>query len=211
MIIKQTEFVKSAVNPSHFPEPEFPEVAFAGRSNVGKSSLINTIVNRKYLVKTSAKPGCTQLINFFKINNNTFFVDLPGYGYAKVSKTIRSQWGGMVERYLNQRANLMGVVLLIDIRREPQKEELQLIEWLGLRGIPCLRVLTKADKLSRQKQINRVSEIAKILMCRKEDIILFSATSKQGKDDILQELNALFNGVQPLPLCDSTQTDSNIE
>ncbi|MBF0235661.1 MAG: YihA family ribosome biogenesis GTP-binding protein, partial [Desulfamplus sp.] len=185
MIIKQAEFVKSAVNPSHFPEPEFQEIAFAGRSNVGKSSLINTLVNRKSLVKTSGKPGCTQLINFFKINENSFFVDLPGYGYAKVSKKIRSQWGGMVERYLNQRENLMGVVLLIDIRREPQKEEFQLMQWLVGRGIPCLRVLTKADKLSRQKQLNRVAAIAKLLMCSKEDIILFSATSKQGKDDIL--------------------------
>ncbi|MBF0209490.1 MAG: YihA family ribosome biogenesis GTP-binding protein [Desulfamplus sp.] len=194
MIIKQTEFVKSAVNPSHFPEPEFPEVAFAGRSNVGKSSLINTILNRKNLVKTSSKPGCTQLINFFKINNNLFFVDLPGYGYAKVSKEIRSKWGDMIERYLRQRANLMGVVLLIDIRREPQQEEFQLMEWLVNRGIPCLRVLTKADKLSNQKQINRINEMSKILMCKKEDIILFSATSKQGKDDILQELNTLFTG-----------------
>ncbi|MBF0203212.1 MAG: YihA family ribosome biogenesis GTP-binding protein [Desulfamplus sp.] len=195
MIIKQTEFIKSAVDPSHFPDPEFPEVAFAGRSNVGKSSLINTIINRKNLVKTSSKPGCTQLINFFKINENTFFVDLPGYGYAKVSKKIRSQWGGMVERYLNQRENLMGVVLLIDIRREPQKEEFQLMDWLAGRGIPCLRVLTKADKLSRQKQLVRVTEISKILMCKKEDIILFSATSKQGKDEILKELNTLFHGL----------------
>ncbi|MBF0574263.1 MAG: YihA family ribosome biogenesis GTP-binding protein [Desulfamplus sp.] len=195
MIIKHAEFVKSAVNPSHFPEPEFPEVAFAGRSNVGKSSLINTIVNRKNLVKTSSKPGCTQLVNFFKINNNTFFVDLPGYGYAKVSKTVRSQWGSMVEQYLSKRTNLMGVVILIDIRREPQKEEFQLMEWLINRGIPCLRVLTKADKLSRQKQINRLAAMAKLLMCKKEEIILFSATSKQGKDDILQELNVLFNGV----------------
>jgi len=195
MIIKHSEFVKSAANPSHFPEPEFPEVAFAGRSNVGKSSLINTIVNRKNLVKTSSKPGCTQLVNFFKINNNTFFVDLPGYGYAKVSKTVRSQWGSMVEQYLSQRTSLMGVVILIDIRREPQKEEFQLMEWLTNKGIPCLRVLTKADKLSRQRQINRLSVMAKLLMCKKEEIILFSATSKQGKDDILQELNVLFNGV----------------
>lgn len=196
MIIKQTEFVKSAANPSHFPEPEFPEVAFAGRSNVGKSSLINTILNRKNLVKTSSKPGCTQLINFFKINNNTFFVDLPGYGYAKVSKSIRSQWGSMIEKYLNQRPNLLGVVLLIDIRREPEKEEFQLMQWLAAKGIPCLRVLTKADKLSRQQQINRSNKLAKIMMCKKEDILLFSATSKQGKDEILKELNLLFYGAE---------------
>lgn len=193
MLIKQAEFIKSAVNLSHFPEPEFPEIAFAGRSNVGKSSLINTLVNRKNLVKTSSKPGCTQLINFFTINNNISFVDLPGYGYAKVSKKIRSQWGSMVERYLNQRINLKGVVLLIDIRREPQKEEFELMEWLSNRGIPCLRVLTKADKLSRQKQTNRVTQISKELMCSKEDIIPFSAASKQGRDEILKEIAVLLN------------------
>ncbi len=192
MIVKQSEFIKSAVNPSHFPEPEFPEVAFAGRSNVGKSSLINTLINRKSLVKTSSKPGCTQLINFFKINNSTFFVDLPGYGYAKVSKKIRAQWGPMVEHYLNVRPNLLGVVLLVDIRREPRKEELELKNWLHNRSIPALIVLTKADKLARHKQQKQLALNAKILGCRQEDLILFSATSKQGKESVLKELGALL-------------------
>ncbi|SLM29063.1 putative GTP-binding protein EngB [Desulfamplus magnetovallimortis] len=193
MIIKQAEFIKSAVNPSHFPEPEFPEVAFAGRSNVGKSSLINTLVNRKSLVKTSSRPGCTQLINFFNINSNFFFVDLPGYGYAKVSKKIRAQWGPMVERYLSVRPNLMGVLLLIDIRREPRKEEFELMQWLANRSIPALIVLTKADKLSRNKQQKQLAATASMLGCRTEDIILFSATSKQGRESVLEELGTLFS------------------
>ena len=193
MIIKQAEFIKSAVKPSHFPEPEFPEIAFAGRSNVGKSSLINTLVNRKNLVKTSSKPGCTQLINFFNINGTAFFVDLPGYGYAKISKKIRAQWGPMVERYLSIRPNLMGVLLLIDIRREPKKEEFELLSWLEARAIPALIVLTKADKLSKTKQQRQLTETAKILGCRKEDMILFSATSKLGKEVILNEIELLIS------------------
>ncbi len=194
MIIKQAEFIKSAVKPSDFTDPEFPEVAFAGRSNVGKSSLINTILNRKNLVKTSSKPGCTQLINFFKINENISFVDLPGYGYAKVSKKIRAQWGPMVERYLNVRKNLMGVILLIDIRRDPGKEEFELMDWLSNHNIPSLTVLTKADKLSRQKQQKRLSSIIRVLERKKEDMILFSAKSKQGKETVLNEIESLVIG-----------------
>ncbi len=191
MIIKHADFIKSAVKPSQFTEPEFPEIAFAGRSNVGKSSLINTLVNRKNLVKTSSRPGCTQLINFFIINQNLSFVDLPGYGYAKVSKKIRAQWGPMIQRYLNVRKNLTGVILLIDIRREPGKEEFELLQWLASRNIPSLTVLTKADKLSRQKQQKRLAVISKILGRQREDIILFSAKSRQGKETILSEIESL--------------------
>ena len=195
MIIKNADFIKSAVKPSHFTEPEFPEIAFAGRSNVGKSSLINTLVNRKNLVKTSSRPGCTQLINFFIINQNLSFVDLPGYGYAKVSKKIRAQWGPMIQRYLNVRKNLTGVILLIDIRREPGKEEFELLQWLASRNIPSLTVLTKADKLSRQKQQKRLAVISKILGRQREDIILFSAKSRQGKETILSEIESLTTAV----------------
>ncbi|MBF0199970.1 MAG: YihA family ribosome biogenesis GTP-binding protein [Desulfamplus sp.] len=193
MIIKQAEFIKSAVKPSQFPEPQLPEVAFAGRSNVGKSSLINTLVNRKNLVKTSSRPGCTQLINFFNINSSAFFVDLPGYGYAKVSKKIRAQWGPMVERYLDVRPNLLGVLLLIDIRREPRQEEFDLLGRLQIRGIPALIVLTKADKLSKTKQQTQLIQTAKTLNCKKDDVILFSATSRQGREIILNELETLFS------------------
>ncbi len=192
MIIKQTEFIKSAVKPSQYPDEGIPEIAFAGRSNVGKSSLINTLVNRKNLVKTSSKPGCTQLINFFKINNELSFVDLPGYGYAKVSKKTRAQWGPMIKSYLSTRHNLTGVILLIDIRRQPREEEFSLIQWFDERQIPCLAVLTKADKLSKQKRNKRLSLIADELGVQKNHIIMFSAKSKLGKNEVWNEIDNLI-------------------
>ncbi|MCK5099259.1 MAG: YihA family ribosome biogenesis GTP-binding protein [Desulfobacteraceae bacterium] len=193
MIIKNAEFVKSAVKPSHYTEPDYPEIAFAGRSNVGKSSLINTLVNRKKLVKTGSKPGMTQLINFFLINGDTSFVDLPGFGYAKVSKKIRQTWGQMVETYLSTRQNLMGLVLLIDIRRGPEKEELELIDWLIASKINVIIVFTKADKLSKPKQQKALAPSLKKLNLEKRDIILFSAKSKLGKDQLLKNIESLIN------------------
>lgn len=197
MIIKQAEFIKSATKPAQFTEPVFPEIAFAGRSNVGKSSLINTLVNRKNLVKTSSKPGCTQLINFFTINQAISFVDLPGYGYAKVSKTVRAQWGPMVDRYLSVRKNLMGVILLIDIRRDPGKEEFELMDWFEKRHIPFLTVLTKADKLSRTKQQQRLGILSNKLGRQKDALILFSSKNRQGKDIVLNEITALISPESP--------------
>ncbi|MCK5311922.1 MAG: YihA family ribosome biogenesis GTP-binding protein [Desulfobacteraceae bacterium] len=193
MIIKNAEFIKSAVKPSQYTEPDYPEIAFAGRSNVGKSSLINTLVNRKKLVKTSSKPGMTQLINFFVINGDTSFVDLPGYGYAKVSKKIRQTWGKMIEIYLSTRQNLMGLVLLIDIRRGPEKEELELINWLIASKIETIIVFTKADKLSKPKQQKALAPALKALNLEKQDIILFSAKSKLGKDQLLNTIEDLIN------------------
>ncbi len=192
-IIKNAEFIKSAVKPSQYPGPDHPEIAFAGRSNVGKSSLINTIVNRKKLVKTSSKPGMTQLINFFLINGFTSFVDLPGYGYAKVSKKIRKTWGNMIETYLEMRPNLLGLVLLIDIRRGPEKEELELINWLIKARIDIIIVFTKADKLSKPKQQKALGPSLKKLNLQKEDIILFSAKSKLGKDQLLNKIEYIIN------------------
>ncbi|MCP3898744.1 MAG: YihA family ribosome biogenesis GTP-binding protein [Desulfobacteraceae bacterium] len=193
MIIKNAEFIKSAVKPSQYTEPDYPEIAFAGRSNVGKSSLINTLVNRKKLVKTSSKPGMTQLINFFVINGDTSFVDLPGYGYAKVSKKIRQTWGKMIETYLSSRENLLGLVLLIDIRRGPEKEEFEFIDWLIKAGIDILIVFTKADKLSKPKQQKALAPSLKKLNLQKEDIILFSAKSRLGKDQILKKIEHIIN------------------
>jgi GTP-binding protein len=192
MIIKNAEFITSAVKPSQYTEPDFPEIAFAGRSNVGKSSLINTLVNRKQLVKTSSKPGMTQLINFFVINGNTSFVDLPGYGYAKVSKKVRQTWGKMIETYLSTRQNLLGLVLLIDIRRGPEKEEFELIDWLIKAGIDIIIVFTKADKLSKPKQQKALAPSLNKLSLEKEDIILFSAKSKLGKDQLLKTIEHLI-------------------
>ncbi|MBC8441726.1 MAG: YihA family ribosome biogenesis GTP-binding protein [Deltaproteobacteria bacterium] len=192
MIIKTVDFIKSAVKPSHYPEYDFPEIAFAGRSNVGKSSLINTLIQRKDMVKTSSKPGCTQLINFFMVNENLSFVDLPGYGYAKVSKKIRSQWQPMVNLYLSQRKSLLGLILLIDIRRDPEKEEFDMMEWLEAHEIPYLVVLTKSDKLSKTEQQKRLLSICSQMNREKKNVILFSTRTKMGRDTILGEIENLM-------------------
>ena len=193
MKIKDVEFVKSAVKPDQYPEYDFPEIGFAGRSNVGKSSLINTLIQRKGMVKTSSKPGCTQLINFFLVNGEVSFVDLPGYGYAKVSKKIRAQWQPMVELYLAKRASLFGLVLLIDIRRDPGKEEFDLVKWLESHGTPYLIILTKADKLSKTKQAKRLTAICSQLNRDKQGVILFSTKTRQGRETVLDEIKHLID------------------
>lgn len=193
MIIKSVDFVKSAVKAVDYPEYDFPEIAFAGRSNVGKSSLINTLIQRKGMVKTSSKPGCTQLINFFMINEDLSFVDLPGYGYAKVSKKIRAQWQPMIERYLSNRNNLIGLVLLIDIRRDPKQEEFDLLDWLSSHDLPHLVILTKSDKLSKTKQEKRWVSICSQLNREKNGVILFSAKTRKGRETILDEINNLID------------------
>jgi GTP-binding protein len=180
MHIKSAEFVTSAVKPDQYPVPEFPEVAFAGRSNVGKSSLINKLVNRRSLVKTSSTPGRTQLINFFLVNGNLSLVDLPGYGYAKVPAAVKKQWGPMVEAYIANRDSLKGVVLLMDIRRTPQAEEFNLMDWLRHHQIPMMLVLTKADKLSKTQQGKQRKIAAEVLGVDAADFVLFSAKSGLG-------------------------------
>jgi len=194
MIIKTVEFIKSAVKLSHYPEHDLPEIAFAGRSNVGKSSLINTLIQRKDMVKTSSKPGCTQLINFFRVNEALCFVDLPGYGYAKVSKKIRAQWQPMINLYLSNRGNLLGLILLVDIRRDPEKEELELVDWLESHEMPYLLVLTKCDKLSKTKQLKRYAAICSQMDREKDHVILFSSKTKKGRDTILGEIETLIDG-----------------
>jgi GTP-binding protein len=193
MNIKTVQFVKSAVKPSQYPEYDFPEIAFAGRSNVGKSSLINTLIQRRDMVKTSSKPGCTQLINFFLVNETLSFVDLPGYGYAKVSKKIRSQWQPMVERYLSFRHSLLGLILLIDIRRDPKKEEFDMVDWLESHEMPYLVILTKSDKLSKTKQQKRHISICSQLNREKNSVILFSSRTKKGRDTVLGEIENLID------------------
>jgi GTP-binding protein len=192
MIIKSAEFVTSAVKPAHYPSPEFPEVAFAGRSNVGKSSLINTLVRRKHLVKTSSTPGRTQLINFFLINGDLSLVDLPGYGYAKVPQSVKKQWGPMVETYLSRRPCLKAVVLLMDIRRTPRAEESQFMEWLHHYGIPFILVLTKTDKLSKTK-IRKQQELnAKTLGIAEQELLLFSTKTRLGVEKLWQRIEDII-------------------
>ena len=191
MIIKSAEFVTSAVRQSHYPPAHLPEIAFAGRSNVGKSSLINTLVNRKNLVKTSSTPGRTQLINFFNINQSLMFVDLPGFGYARVPKKIQKEWGPMIENYLSTRSTLKGVVLIMDLRRTPGRQESDLINWLYHYGIPCILVMTKTDKLKKSKRVLHQKQAAEALQIDPEDLLLFSTKSRQGKGRIWDEISRL--------------------
>ena len=193
MKITATEFLASATKPSEYPLSALPEIAFVGRSNVGKSSLINTLINRKRLAKTSSTPGRTQLINFFKINNWISFVDLPGYGYAKVPESVKKKWGPMIETYLSARKTLKGVVVIMDIRRIPRKEEMNLLNWLKHFSIDSILVLTKKDKFSKDKQIKQQSAIAQALAKDKNDLILFSAKSRQGRDTIWNAILSLVN------------------
>jgi len=193
MIIKSAEFVTSAVKKSQYPPEGLPEIAFAGRSNVGKSSLINTLVNRKHLVKTSSTPGRTQLINFFDINNNLTFVDLPGYGYARVPVSVRKKWGPMIETYLSTRKTLSGVVIIMDIRRLPREEEQNLIGWLAHFSIAGIWVLTKTDKLSKTKIVKQQDAIVRALGVKKEDVILFSAKTRRGRDAVWDAILSLTN------------------
>ena len=192
MIIKSAKFVKSAAKSSQYPPAVLPEIAFAGRSNVGKSSLINILVNRKHLVKTSSTPGRTQLINFFVINETFSFVDLPGYGYARVPKSVKKNWGPMIETYFSTRETLKGVVLIMDIRRMPDQKELNLIDWFNYINIYSILILTKADKLSKTKQINQHLAIAKALSVDKKELILFSTKSRQGKDAVWHAIEKLL-------------------
>lgn len=188
MIIKSAEFVTSAVKPDQYPPTDFPEIAFAGRSNVGKSSLINTLVNRRHLVKTSSTPGRTQLVNFFLVNSNLSLVDLPGYGYAKVPQAVRQQWGPMVEKYISGRACLKAIVLLTDARRIPLAEELRFIDWLRHYRVHLIPVLTKADKLSKNEQAKQRRAAAQILALPVDEVILFSTKTRLGKEALWRRI-----------------------
>jgi GTP-binding protein len=192
LIIKSTEFIKSAAKPAHYPAAQFPEIAFAGRSNVGKSSLINVLLNRRNLVRTSSTPGRTQLINFFAVNSQFTLVDLPGYGYAKVPLAVKKEWGPMMETYLATRPTLRGVVLIFDIRRTPGEEERQMLGWLRAYEIPPLLVVTKCDKVSRNERARQAAIIAKALGVSREEFCFFSALNREGKDEIWQRIETLL-------------------
>lgn len=188
MIINTAEFKVSNTNVQKCPPPDLPEYAFIGRSNVGKSSLINMLVNKKKLAKTSGKPGKTQLINHFLVNNNWYLVDLPGYGYAKSSKTERAKWSKMIKNYILKRENLMCLFVLIDSRHEAQKIDLEFITFLGENAIPFVLVFTKSDKNSGSQLDKNLSTYKKVLKKTWEElppIFVSSAEKKTGRDEIL--------------------------
>lgn len=192
LAISSAEFITSASRSGQYPSSDLPEMAFAGRSNVGKSSLINCLVQRRKLVRTSRTPGRTQLINFFQINSAFMFVDLPGYGYAKVSESVRATWGPMVETYLTSRENLRGVVQIMDLRHPPTPEDLSLWNWLRDKNIPAVPILTKADKLSRTKWKPLCQAAGRILGISPSEFILFSTETKQGRDQLLLKIKELM-------------------
>jgi GTP-binding protein len=181
-------FVMSCSGLRQLPQASFPEVAFAGRSNVGKSSLMNAILDRKNLVKTGKTPGKTRLLNYFNINEKLFFVDLPGYGYAAVSKKERAEWGKLMSGYFAARRNLAMCLVLADIRRDLQEEEFSLLELLRQNNISSCLVLTKSDKLSGNQLMNRKSAIAKQAGVSIDELVHFSAITKDGKDKVRQAI-----------------------
>ncbi len=182
----EVSFIKSAFKEDQYPPAERPEIAFAGKSNVGKSSLINILVNRKKMAKTSSKPGRTQALNFFEIKDkNLCMVDLPGYGFASVPLEVKRSWGAMVETYLRSRPTLKAVVVILDIRRDPSDGDRDLLNWLNAYGITAVTVLTKADKLSRQQATARARLIAGALGDTIDRTpIVFSAMTRAGRDEI---------------------------
>lgn len=181
MKIKTSEFVISAVAPSQYPKDMLPEIAFVGRSNVGKSSALNTILGRKKLAKVSSTPGKTRTINFFIVNNEFYLVDLPGYGYAKVSKSEKASWGKVMETYLNNRPNLQEVLLLVDIRHEPTNDDIMMYDWIKHFGFGSIVIATKSDKITKGRMPKHLKMIREKLKMPKEDkIIPISSLKKEG-------------------------------
>lgn len=193
MVIKSAELETVCGITSKLPKNQLPEFAFAGKSNVGKSSLINGLMNRKSLARTSAQPGKTQTINFYLMNKAWYYVDLPGYGYAKVSKEIKAKWGKMVERYLNSATNLRAIFLLIDIRHEPSENDREMYEWILANGYEPVIIATKADKIKRTQYQKHIGMIKKGLKVRPgTEVFLFSALNKLGREEIWAYLDDLL-------------------
>ena len=199
MEVHNVELTISAVRPEQYPQDNLPEIALAGRSNVGKSSLINTLINRKKLARTSSQPGKTQTLNFYNVEHQLNFVDVPGYGYARASKQDREKWGAMIEEYFAQRQQLAGVISLVDSRHAPTQLDQQMIEFIHYYQFPLLIVGTKIDKIPRSRRNQSVSVIRKTLQLTADDqLVLFSAVDRTGKDDVWrwieQQCNLTTNG-----------------
>ena len=192
MIVKNAELETVCGVTSKLPRNTKPEIAFAGKSNVGKSSLINSLVNRKALARTSSSPGKTQTINYYNINNDLYFVDLPGYGFAKVSKTEKEKWGVMIENYLNTSEQLRAVFLLVDIRHKANANDVQMYEWIKQMGFSPIIIATKLDKLKRSQVDKSVKTLKESLGVDKDTkLIKFSSKTKQGKEEILKLIDEI--------------------
>jgi GTP-binding protein len=195
LAIKSVEFLKSATRREHFPAGAMPQLAFVGRSNVGKSSLLNVLSNRRRLAHVSSTPGRTQLVNFFTVNGALYFVDLPGYGFAKAPESVRRNWEKMITGYLQGNARLKGVFALFDIRRELSEEDRALLDWLTHFGIPFVAVVTKADKLARGAQAQALRRITEEFAPHAPVAVhLFSAQTRHGRDEILATAAGLLAG-----------------
>lgn len=192
MIIKNAELETVCGITSVLPDNQMPEVAFAGKSNVGKSSLINGLINRKSLARTSQEPGKTQTINFYNVNKELYFVDLPGYGFAKVSKEVQQKWGVMIENYLKTSKQLKAVMLLIDIRHEPSANDRNMYEWIVYNGYKPVIIATKLDKINRSQKDKHIKMIRQGLNVLPDTVILpFSAKTKQGREEILNFISSV--------------------
>ncbi len=193
MVIRQVSLETVCGVTSKLPESRLPEVAFAGKSNVGKSSLINALMNRKALARTSSQPGKTQTINFYNVNNALYFVDLPGYGYAKANEAVKAQWGKMVERYLHKSKQLKQVFLLVDIRHAPSENDRTMYDWITRSGYQPVIIATKLDKIKRSQVQGQLKQIRGVLgMGGGDAVIPFSAETKQGRDEIYGILDAVL-------------------
>ena len=189
MKIRSSEIVVSAIKREQYPAEGLPEIALVGRSNVGKSSATNALLNRRNFARTSQTPGKTRTINFYKINNEFYFVDLPGYGYAKVSKSEKDKWGVIMERYLQDRQELCAIFLLVDIRHEPTNDDVMMYEWIKHFGYNCVVIATKADKISRGQYQKHFSIIRKKLQLEKDEkIIPISSLKKTGVEEVWNEI-----------------------
>lgn len=194
MKVTNAELVISAMGPDQYPEEALPEIALAGRSNVGKSSLINRMINRKRLARTSSTPGKTQTLNFYRINSALFFVDFPGYGFARVSKSLRAQWGKIIETYLQKREQLKLVLQIVDLRHPPTDDDCSMYGWMAYHGIPICVVATKADKIPKTKWSKHIEVIRKDLQMHPDhQLILFSSETGLGKDELWAVIHQYSN------------------
>ena len=196
LVIRNVEFLGGMAERHGWrPESSLPEVAFAGRSNVGKSSLLNSLVRRKSFARVSRTPGRTREINFFRINNGFVLVDLPGYGYARVSKEKKAQWRPLIESYLRRTTQLRGIVLLLDIRREPSDDDRAMLDFLAEMEVPTIVALTKMDKLTKAAAIKQAADISRALALASEQVIPFSAQTGEGRIELLEAITELVEAV----------------